>query len=663
MNKKFLILFLLALVTVTADAQWFRRTNLPTLYIYTFSGKGITSKQDYVYASMVYVDENDVVSQWDSIQIRGRGNSTWNLNKKPYRIKFLKKQRLLGKEKANAKSWTLLANAADKTLLRNAVTSAMGEFTSLDFNPSYKFVDLMMNGQYMGNYQISDQIDIRKKRVDITEQEVPLPENANITGGYLLEVDGFQDGNCFTTGIYSVPIRIHSPDEDDIVASQNEYIRNFIFQFERSLKDNNFADYKMGYRAMVDTMSLIDWYICTEVSANIDGFYSTYFYKDQDDDKIYWGPLWDYDIAYGNDLRKPGTETQLMVDYGYGATRFWINRMWEDTWFQKKVYSRYSELLDMGLVEHMYATIDSLTELTEESRIENFKKWGINVRTYNEQVLYNSYEEYVRDLKNFIDVHTKFLLTTFKNKKPDEPTPPFKPLDVFYHITNANTAKAIDVNGTAIVQYDNLQDRETEDWWIRRVNGHYQIINRSNMMALNDPTQGATTPTTNLGTPLNVALQDSTDDRQLWDLLPQGTEGYYNLLNVHTQHIANLSGGNANNGTQILSYTNDSRNGESKNRLWYITSTREKVPEEMTGIPEVDDIDYILAYNKDSHLLRFAAETPGKLNFTATLYTANGQAVTRFRADQEVDMSIHPAGIYIVTWNYNGKKNSVKFVR
>lgn len=659
--KKLLLILTCLLLTLSIQAQWTRRTNLPTLYIYTFNGKQITSKTEYVYASLVYVDEEDNVLEWDSIQIRGRGNSTWNMNKKPYRIKFLNKFRLLGKDRANAKSWTLLANAADKTLIRNAVTSAMGEFTALPFNPAYKFVDLVMNGSYLGNYQISDQIDIRRKRVDIVEQDVPLPDDADISGGYLLEVDGFKDGNCFTTSIYSVPIRIHSPDEDEIVQKQNLYIRDYISMFERKLADDKFADKQDGYRSMIDSTTLIDWYICTEVSANIDGFYSTYFYKDQNDPLLYWGPLWDYDIAYDNDSRKPGTVNQLMVNYGFGATKNWINRMWQDEWFQKKVYHRYKELLDRGLVEHMMATIDSLTTLMEQSRTLNYQKWGINTKVYNENVLYSTYDEYVRDLKNFITNHTQYLLNAFADRKPDEPTPPFIPMEYFYRITNVNTNKAIDISGTSVVQYDNQQDRESEDWWVKPAQGHYMIINRSNLMALNDPTVGETTPTTNLGTQLNVALQDSTDEAQLWDFLPQGTQGYYNLLNVKTQHIANLSGGNSANGTHIISYSNDNRNGESKNRLWYITSTHEQLPEELTGIAPITDLDYILAYNSDTHLLRFATENPEQLTFTATLYNAKGQLITRFKGNETFDMSILPNGIYVVTWNFDGKRKSVKF--
>ena len=138
-------------------------------------------------------------------------------------------------------------------------------------------------------------------------------------------------------------------------------------------------------------MSLADWYICTELTANIDGFWSTYFYKDQADSLLYWGPLWDYDIAYNNDTRKPGTQTQLMTDYGYGQTKEWINRMWSDPWFAKLINRRYTELLDAGLTDYLYNKIDSLTELLQRTKQLNYQKRGITRRVFHEMLLSSSY--------------------------------------------------------------------------------------------------------------------------------------------------------------------------------------------------------------------------------------------------------------------------------
>ena len=169
--KSTILLFVFTMTLQTVFAQYVRMTDLPTIYIETFDGYGIYSKEYYKYCKLHYVDEADNVTSYDSVSIRGRGNSTWNMAKKPYKLKFNNKEKFLGKGYAKAKKWTLLANAGDKTMMRNAITSAMGEFTTLKFNPAAKFVDMVLNDEYVGTYQISDQVDVRPHRVNIEEQQ------------------------------------------------------------------------------------------------------------------------------------------------------------------------------------------------------------------------------------------------------------------------------------------------------------------------------------------------------------------------------------------------------------------------------------------------------------------------------------------------------------
>ena len=671
MNRKLLRIAILCLLTVLhTNAQYVQKTDLPTIYIETFDGYGITSKEVYKYCRLHYVDEAGTVTSYDSVSIRGRGNSTWNLSKKPYRIKFLNKEKFLGKGYAKAKKWTLLANAGDKTMIRNAVTSALGEFTSLKFNPAYKFVDMVMNGTYAGTYQISDQIDVRPHRVNITEQPYPIADTTNITGGYLLEVDGFKDGNYFTSNIYKAPVRIHYPDDEEIVSRQTTYIRNYINNtFEAALSSKDFADPEKGYRAYVDTTSLIDWYLCTEISANIDGFFSTYFYKEQNDQRLFWGPLWDYDIAYNNDhrvqndMRLQSSVNQLMTDIAYSGSKNWVNRMWEDPWFQKTVYNRYQELLENGLVDYLQTKVDSLSALLQKSQQLNYEKWGINRRMYHEVILYSSYNQYTADLKTFITEHCKYLTNAFYSKKPAEPTPPFEPEDFYYRIVNARTMKAIDVDNNKIVQYTLTDGRKSQEWQIQKSGDHYVIINSETGQALNDPTYGAATATTNVGTQLNVAEPDEHSEAQMWDFIPQGTEGYYNLLNIKTQHIANLNGGSFNDYTQILSYTNDAKNSTSTNRMWLLERSS-PLPYETTGVEyHQEPEEYALAYNQQTQTLHFGSETPTELTFPVRIYNTSGLLLATFRADEQISMEPYPHGIYIATWNVSGKTRSVKFQR
>ncbi len=676
--QKSLILTLLFLLLSVAEgfAQYTNLTDLPTIYINTFDGYSITSKDVYKYCKLHYVDEAGVVTSYDSVSIKGRGNSTWSqMAKKPYKIKFLTKEKFLGKGYAKAKKWTLLANAGDKTMIRNAVTSAMGTFCaslhdaqgkkSLPFSPASKFVDLKLNNVYVGTYQISDQVEVRPHRVNVMEQNYPLGESDDISGGYLMEVDGFKDGNFFYTSSYRAPVRIHYPDDEEISSTQNTYIRKHVNLFDQALSSTNFKDTTTGYRAYVDSASLIDWYICTEVSANIDGFYSTYFYKERADDHLRFGPLWDYDIAYNNDHRVrteqglSSSVNSMMVDIAYSGSREWVRRMWEDPWFQRTVAERYEELLAAGLVDYMYQKIDSLQTLLAQSQEMNYQKWGINKKMYHEMVLYSSYEQYIADLKTFISDHCAYLQKAFAERKPLDPTPPFVPEEYYYHLLNNKTQKTITATDAEVEQYGDDRENEFQDWQVKPVGSHFMLINRATQMALNDPTTGTSGPTVNIGAKLNVAEPDETDTHQLWNFLPQGNAGYYNLENVYSQHVANLEGGSASDGTKILSYTSNEKNSTSTNRLWRPVKTT-ALPE-FTNIKNAEPENYALAYNPQTKKLHFGSDTPKQLTFVVRVYRINGELVGTFRANEQFDMGGQPKGVYVINWTVGGKERSLKF--
>ena len=695
-----LLVFLLTMVVPgTASAQrdpsqkQVRRvTNLPHVYINTFTGQGIYSKTEYVYARMWYVDEEDNVQFFDSLEIRGRGNATWGLAKRPYKLKFHQKAKLLGKGYANARKWTLLANHGDKTLIRNAVTALMGERAGLKFNPGAKFVDLTLNDWYVGNYQISDQVEVRPHRVNIAEQEYPLPAGADISGGYLLEGDGSgefhtstywsNDANRnlppdgFTTTRGNVPIRIHYPDAEELDRTQVAYIRQFVNRFDQRLFANNFDDPVDGYRPMVDSVSLANWYVCSELSANVDAFWSTYFYKEQADDRIFWGPLWDYDIAYNNDNRDRvakgcNTTYQLIADVGYGNVRNWVVRMWRDPWFQRLVYRRYTELIDGGMEEYLNQKIDSLVSLMDASVKLNYQRWRIDAQTLRELVLYSTYDEYISDLRSFLAAHIPFLKDAFAKKAGigNEPGPAPKVPDfdakknVFYTISNSGSGTYIDIDTETYAASGNSRDDESESqqWLITPLqNGYMFITNRATGFALNDPTDGEPTATTLTGTQLNTVRADSLDLRQQWDIVRQ-EQGRYNLINRFSEHAANLSGGSTADGTPILSYTSDERNSTSNNRLWVIEEAPDQGGNVIEGLNEM--ADYALAYDPQSGRLHFGADNLSAFNFPVRVYDQSGHLVANFRAKEGTSLINLPRGLYIVSWYAQGHQKSVKLVR
>lgn len=124
-------------------------SDLPAIHINTLDGNAITSKDTYVPTTLRYVEPSGIVTVYDSVRVRGRGSATWTLEKKPYKLKFRNKVRMLGSTGANGKKWNLMANHTDKTLIRNAVASFIGSFTGQKFTPGYRFVDLSVNGAYV----------------------------------------------------------------------------------------------------------------------------------------------------------------------------------------------------------------------------------------------------------------------------------------------------------------------------------------------------------------------------------------------------------------------------------------------------------------------------------------------------------------------------------
>jgi len=400
-----------AAVIPAQGTEYTKITNLPAIYIETEGGVAITSKEDYVRATLHYVDDAGVTT-YDALGIRGRGNSTWGLDKKPYRIKFDKKQTFLGPDRAKAKSWTLLANHTDKTLMRNALASYIGELAGQPFTAAAQFVDLVLNGTYLGNYQVSDQMEIREKRVDITEQDEPATDASDITGGYFLEVDGFAD----TEPVYfvtrkGVKITIKSPDDDIINRAQIQYISDHVQAFEDALFSSDFADPVKGYRQYVDAETLASWYVASEITGNPDMFWSTYIYKKAGDPKIYWGPMWDYDIAFNNCYRKGDLSRKVMWTDGYGQdlTGVWINRMWQDPWFVALVEAKWEELKALDFENKMIAFIDEKAVELRQSQEKNFRIWPLSRRVYDEYRLFSTYDEGVDFLKNYLRTHNAVL--------------------------------------------------------------------------------------------------------------------------------------------------------------------------------------------------------------------------------------------------------------
>lgn len=395
------------------DSQFYQLTNLPTVVINTQGAEEITSKENEI-SSVVYIvsEGGKNLLSTKKTGVRGRGNASWNFPKKPYRLKFDEKQKLLDAP-AKAKKWTLINNYGDKTLMRNMIAFEISRRLGMAYTPYCHPVDVVLNGEYRGCYQLCDQIEVNKNRVNITEMEpedITLPA---LSGGYLIEIDAYASGEA--SHFYSTrgtPVTIKSPDDDDIVTAQSRYITDYFNLLENSVFSAGFYDLEQGYRKYLDLDSFLKHFIVGELSGNTDTYWSVYMTKDRESDKFFTGPVWDFDIAFDNDQRTYPVDQHTDFVYATvgsvasGSIRDMVNAIVKN---DNAARQRLIELWQIARTQQgideasMLEYIDQAAELLDESQKLNFLRWDIlSQRVHENPQASGSYQGEVNIVKNFM---------------------------------------------------------------------------------------------------------------------------------------------------------------------------------------------------------------------------------------------------------------------
>lgn len=643
-------------------------TNLPALYINTYDGSSISSKTDYKYAKLWRIQDGETAFI-DSMEIRGRGNSTWGIAKKPYRIKFKEKEKFLGKGYAKARNWTLMANAVDKTLIRNAVASFIGKELGQSYVPAAKFVDVTLNGNFIGNYQISDHIDIRPHRIDIVEQEEIPTEDSDISGGYFMELGSpaYSQEINFTTN-KGVGVGIKSPDEDVITYNQINYIQQYMNDVESHIFSSDYKDPEKGYRPLFDSLALASWYLTVEYTANCDGLYSIYCYKEQADDHLYMGPIWDYDIAFNNCYRLGEMTNKLMLDYGYSSNeRQWFKRMYSDPWFKNLIGRRWHKaVMQEHLVEKTLAFVDSLAAVIDESQRLNYMVWPIDQRTWDELKLFSTYQEGIDYMKKFLVEHATYLSSVFPNPdgiKPSDPEPT-NPMgidkDYYYYIYNVGVEHPVDIcDGSDMLGTWSMAPERymTQQWEIRPVTAdYYRLVSRESNLAITDMAEGSD-GVFNTGSQLQVQPVDEKDDRQLWRFVKAGDN--WAIENKETKLAWNNSNSGSQDGNPVISWTNNSDNASKPTRQWYIVKADEDM---VDGIASMwtEDFDYRITMDSSKQIHIRIPNGVENVQGTIALYDLNGRMLSSGSVTKAVDASTLPSGVYLLKWTVNGHSRSRK---
>lgn len=379
--------------------------SIPVVRITTEDGAKIESKENYVKGTIRIEDPSKHFSDVDvfeaSMRIRGRGNSTWGMPKKPYRIKLDENASIFGL--APEKDWVLLANYSDKTLLRNSVAMELSRICGMKWTPTLISVEVYLNDEYIGVYSFTEHKEVAEGRVEIDV----IGENDNggeaLTGGYYLEIEEAMDETTCFKSRFDTPVMFQEPEVP--TPQQLAYVKDLIDRFELAVEDiQNKRDY-IRYRELFDVPSLINYYIIKEIAKDPDGNIrkSTFITKEKSR-KMEMYHVWDFDITMGNcnytNFEKPeGWQIK-------GAK--WYNKLFQDPSFVKEVQDRWNELYPQ--IKEIPEFLAQQIELLDGAQDRNFERWDIlGIYVWPNAVWLGSYEAEVEFFLDFYNRRIEWL--------------------------------------------------------------------------------------------------------------------------------------------------------------------------------------------------------------------------------------------------------------
>ena len=416
-------------------------TDVPTLYLtipdVTDLDKDLVKNRQtgealYHKASIDVVDKNNTLEEFsdDKLDIKVRGNSTADPSKRAYRLKFGKDEKdkvtgelikthkhdLMGGGYAK-RNWALLANCFDHSLIRNALTCELGKIIGMPFNPGYCFVDLVINGDYRGTYQVTDHPEVGSHRIDIDEDK-----------DWYIEFQGRSDMldepylNIKDLPMFSIknPDYTDAADADKLAAlkvEMEDWVKQWKsgFSYDASITQSD----TKGWRAYNDEDQLLKWFLETEITADYDGYMTIKAYR-ATNGKLFWGPVWDKDLAWDN--YGDYTKTLGAALENASSIRYYVYNPGSGTAilsaprFVKRVYETYNKLVEDGLEQKLLDIVDQLHLRVNQTQQLNFEKWGITtvyggLEKYHE---WTDYAQYPEQLKTFIIARLAFLKEKFK---------------------------------------------------------------------------------------------------------------------------------------------------------------------------------------------------------------------------------------------------------
>ena len=392
--KKLVLLFIFPLLLSSQELE----SNLPIIILDT-KGLDILDDPRIISDMGIIYNNNGINKSTDpynnykgKISIELRGSSSQKVfPKKSYSIET---QNLDGSNNnvslldlPSENDWVLYAAYSDKTLIRNALTYQLSREMG-HYAPRTKFCELILNNEYKGVYMLTEKVKRDDNRVAINECK-----DDDITGGYILKIDKLTDApadaswcsNFLTFNNDAVCFQYHYPKADDITFDQKNYIENFINDIEFLISDMSDNQTNINSIDKIDFLSFIDYLIISELSKNVDAYrVSVFLHKDSDQNtgKIHMGPVWDYNLSFGNvdfcqSSNIPGWVLEEETACRTSIPSFWYDLLQNDS-FREMLRTRWFELRQSTLsFDNIFNSIDAMEEHLNDAQNRNFELWDI----------------------------------------------------------------------------------------------------------------------------------------------------------------------------------------------------------------------------------------------------------------------------------------------
>jgi hypothetical protein len=382
-----------------------------------------------------------------SIGIETRGSSSEMFPKKQYAVETRDSLgnsvnvSLLGLP--DESDWVFSAPYTDKSLMRDpllyTLARSFGRYAS-----RCRYFELVLNSQYAGVYILLEKIKRDKNRVNISKMTSSDTTGDDLSGGYIVKIDKREGADI--QGWYSgfppypaawqkVYYQFHYPKQEDLSWAQQEYITQFIRDFEIAMYLPTYSDTAKGYPHLVDTDSFVDFFLLNELSKNVDAYrLSTFMYKDKDSKggKLVMGPVWDFNLAFGNcdyysAFRVEGFQLTFLSDSllfrgvdSYPAP-FWWKTLFDDSSFMEKTRQRWTTLRTNQLsLPRIFGVIDSIASLLDESQKRNFVRWSVlGQYIWPNAYVGQTYDDEVQYLKDWITERVAWLDQQFSPSPSD----------------------------------------------------------------------------------------------------------------------------------------------------------------------------------------------------------------------------------------------------